>query len=109
MNVIHIATESDALLVNLVAETLGKGSNNLSVELVNVNGSKYLGCHSSAWTKEDFEAFQARAFADLCSKDQLDALDRLYESAMTTSDDYNSINYWNSKLEEWGLSQVEQE
>ena len=107
MNVIHIATEADAVLVNQVANILGKGPSNLSVQLVDANGNKYLGCHSAAWTDEDFAAFQARVFAALCTQEQLDALDRLYESAMPTSDDYVAIDHWNAKLSEWGLSPVE--
>ena len=107
MNVIHIATEADAVLVNQVANILGKGPSNLSVQLVDVNGNKYIGCHSSAWTSEDFSAFQARVFAALCTQEQLDALDRLYESAMPASDDYIAIEHWNAKLSEWGLSPVE--
>ena len=107
MNVIHIATEADAVLVNQVANILGKGPSNLSVQLVDANGNKYLGCHSSAWTEEDFSAFQSRVFAALCIQEQLDALDRLYESAMPTSDDYVAIDHWNAKLSEWGLSTVE--
>lgn len=107
MNVIHISTEADAVLVNQVANILGKGPNNLSVQLVDANGNRYLGCHSSAWTEEDFSAFQARVFAALCTQEQLDALDRLYESAMPTSDDYVAIEHWNAKLSEWGLSTVE--
>lgn len=107
MNVIHIATEVDAVLVNQVSNTLGKGPNNLSVQLVDANGNRYLGCHSSAWTEEDFSAFQARVFAALCTQEQLDALDKLYESAMPASDDYVAIDHWNAKLSEWGLSPVE--
>ena len=107
MNVIHIATEADAVLVNQVADILGKGPSNLSVQLVDANGNKYLGCHSSAWTSEDFSAFQARVFAALCTQEQLDALDRLYESAMLASNDYVAIDHWNAKLAEWGLSPVE--
>ena len=107
MNVIHIATEADAVLVNQVANILGKGPSNLSVQLVDANGNKYLGCHSSAWTEEDFAAFQARVFAALCTQEQLDALDRLYESAMPTSEEYNALYHWLLKLEEWGLSPVE--
>ncbi len=107
MNVIHISTEADAVLVNQVANTLGKGPNNLSVQLVDANGNRYLGCHSSAWTEEDFSAFQARVFAALCTQEQLDALDRLYESAMPASDDYVAIEHWNAKLVELGLSLVE--
>lgn len=107
MNVIHIATEADAVLVNQVANTLGKGPNNLSVQLVDADGNRYLGCHSSAWTEEDFAAFQARVFAEFCTQKQLDALDKLYESAMPASDDYVAIDHWNAKLSEWGLSPVE--
>lgn len=107
MNVIHIATEADAALVNQVANTLGKGPNNLSVQLVDANGNRYLGCHSSAWTEGDFSAFQARVFAALCTQEQLDALDKLYESAMPASDDYVAVDHWNAKLSEWGLSTVE--
>ena len=107
MNVIHIATEADAVLVNQVANTLGKGPNNLSVQLVDADGNKYLGCHSSAWIEEDFAAFQARVFAALCTQEQLDALNRLYESVMPVSDDYVAIDHWNTKLSELGLSPVE--
>lgn len=107
MNVIHIATEADAVLVNQVANILGKGPNNLSVQLVDANGNKYLGCHSPAWTEEDFSAFQARVFAALCTQEQLEALDRLYGSAMPASDDYVAVDHWNAKLAEWGLSLVE--
>lgn len=107
MNVIHIANEVDAVLVNQVANILGKGPSNLSVQLVDAKGNKYLGCHSSAWTSEDFATFQARVFAALCTQEQLDALDRLYESAMLASNDYVAIDHWNAKLAEWGLSPVE--
>lgn len=108
MNVIHIAPEADAVLVNQVANILGKGPNNLSVPLLDANGNKYLGCHSSAWTEEDFQLFKARTgFSGFCTQEQLDALDRLYESAMPASDDYVAIEHWNAKLSEWGLSPVE--
>lgn len=108
MNVIHIATEADAVLVNQVANILGKGSNNLSVPLLDANGNKYLGCHSSAWTEEDFALFKARTgFSEFCTQEQLDALDRLYESAMPASEEYNALDHWLLRLEEWGLSPVE--
>ena len=107
MNVIHITAEADAALVNQVADILGKGPSNLSVLLQDKDGNKYLGCHSAAWTEDDFAAFQARVFAEICTKEQLDALDRLYESAMPDSDDYVAIDHWNAKLVEWGLSPVE--
>lgn len=108
MNVIHIATEADAVLVNQVANILGKGPSNLSVQLIDASGNKYLGCHSTAWIEEDFSLFKARTgFSDFCTQEQLDALDRLYESAMPTSDDYVAIDHWNTKLTEWGLSVVE--
>lgn len=108
MNVIHIANEADAVLVNQVANILGKGSNNLSVLLQDANGNKYLGCHSSAWVEEDFQLFKARTgFSEFCTQEQLDALDRLYESAMPASDEYNALDHWLLRLQEWGLSPVE--
>lgn len=108
MNVIHIATEADAVLVNQVADILGKGPSNLSVNLVDANGNKYLGCHSSAWTEEDFQLFKGRTgFSEFCTQEQLDALDRLYESAMPASEEYNALDHWLLRLEEWGLSPVE--
>ena len=108
MNVIHIATEADAVLVNQVANILGKGPSNLSVQLVDASGNKYFGCHSAAWTEEDFALFKARTgFSEFCNQEQLDALDRLYESAMPASDDYVAVDHWNVKLAEWGLLPVE--
>lgn len=110
MNVIHIATEADAVLVNQVANILGKGPSNLSVQLVDANENKHLGCHSSAWTEEDFQLFKGRVgFEQFCTQEQLDALDRLYESAVPASDGYVAIDHWSEKLSEWGLSQVESE
>ena len=110
MNVIHIATEADAVLVNQVANILGKGPSNLSVPLLDANGNKYLGCHSAAWTEEDFQLFKERAgFDQFCTQEQLDTLDRLYESAMPKSDDYVAIDHWSTKLSEWGLSPIDTE
>lgn len=108
MNVIHIATEADAVFVNQVADILGKGPNNLSVQLVDANGNKYLGCHSSAWTEEDFQLFKARTgFSEFCTQEQLDVLDQLYESAMPESEEYNALDHWLLRLQERGLSELE--
>ena len=106
MNVIHVATIEDAPLVNQVAEMLVGGSNNLSVLLEDKDGNQYLGCHSSAWTVDDFESFKRRDFASLCTQEQLDALDRLYESAMDDSSDYSALDHLKARLDEWGLSVV---
>lgn len=107
MNVIHIATIQDAILVNQVAEILGKGPNSLSVLLQDKIGNNYLGCHSSAWTEDDFSAFQERVFRELCTQEQMEALDRLYESSSPESHNYIPTDHWGAKLLEWGLYPVE--
>jgi hypothetical protein len=102
MNIIHVAKESDAILLNQVAESLGKGPDNLSVRLQDKDGNIYLGCHSSAWIESDYELFKNRVgFSDFCTQEQLDALDRLLESI---DNEAIPLDHWNAKLIEWGLS-----
>lgn len=106
--IIHIATLADAPIINSVAEILGKGPNNLSVLLQDSNGNQYLGCHSAAWTEEDYQAFKSRqGFDQILTKEQLEALDRLIESVMPVMEDYNAVNdHWLPKLQELGLTEV---
>ena len=107
MNVIHIAAEEDAVLINQVAEMLGKGQNNLSVPLIDGLGNSYLGCHSSAWVEQDYVAFSKReGFSSFCSQEQLEALDRIYESVFHYSNTYVATEQWSKKLSELGLSAI---
>ncbi|TCB77439.1 hypothetical protein [Acinetobacter sp. ANC 4173] len=106
--IIHIATIEDAPIINGIAEILGKGPDSLSVLLQDSNGRKYLGGHSWAWVEEDYQAFKSRqGFDQILTTEQLEALDRLIESVVTLTSEYNAVNdHWAPKLAELGLSEV---
>lgn len=106
LSVVNIVLDVHKYAVNQIAELYGCGPNNLSVKLVDSNGSIYWGCHSW-WKPEDYAQFSDEALrAEIIPPELLPSLEFLYERLVLDGD---SQENWQAALSELGLSLVETE
>ena len=106
LSVVNIVLDVHKYAVNQIAELYGCGPNNLSVKLVDSNGSIYWGCHSW-WKPEDYALFSdAELRAQIIPAELLPSLEFLYERLVLDGD---SQENWQSALIALGLSIVETE
>ena len=106
LSVVNIIPDAHKDAVNQIAELYGCGENNLSVKLIDSNGSIYWGCHSW-WKPEDYAIFSdAELRAQIVPSELQPSLEFLYERLML---DGNSQENWQSALSELGLNPVEAE
>lgn len=104
LSVVNIVPDAHLVAVNKIAELYGCGENNISVKLVDSNGSIYWGCHSW-WTPEDYALFSDEELrAQIVPTELLPSLEFLYERLVLDGD---SQENWQATLNELGLSLIE--
>lgn len=106
LSVVNIIPDEHREAVNKIAELYGCGENNISVKLVDSNGSIYWGCHSW-WKPEDYALFSDPDLrAQIIPAELLPSLEYLYERLVLDGDAQEN---WQAALSELGLSLVETE
>ena len=106
LSVVNIISDGHREAVNQVAALYGCGENNISVKLVDSNGSIYWGCHSW-WKPEDYAVFSNEELrAQVVPPELAPSLEHLYERLVLDGD---SQENWQAVLSELGLSIVETE
>lgn len=106
LSVVNIVPDAHKDAINQITELYGCGENGLSVKLIDSNGAIYWGCHSW-WKPEDYALFSDDELRQQVVPTELaPALKHLYERLML--DGASRVN-WESALDEFGLSLVEQE
>ena len=103
LSVVNIVPDEHREAVNQVAALYGCSENNLSVKLIDSNGTIYWGCHSW-WKPEDYAQFSD---VDLCEAiipvELREALEHLYERLELNGDAQRN---WSAALTELGLTIV---
>ena len=106
LSVVNIVPNAHLIAVNKIAALYRCGENNISVKLVDSNGSIYWGCHSW-WKPEDYALFSDEELrAQVVPPELAPSLEFLYERLVLDSD---SQENWQSALIALGLSIVETE
>lgn len=106
LSVVNIVPDAHLVAVNTIAALYGCGENNLSVKLVDSNGSIYWGCHSW-WKPEDYALFSdAELRAQIVPPELLPSLESLYERIVLDGDAQEN---WQAVLSDLVLSLVETE
>lgn len=106
LSVVNIIPDAHRDSINQIAELYDCGSNNLSVKLIDRNGTIYWGCHSW-WKPEHYALFSDDELRQQVVPVELQSsLEHLYERLMLDGD---SQENWQSALGELGLSLVEVE
>ena len=106
LSVVNIVPDEHREAVNQIAEIYGCGENNISVKLVDSNGSIYWGCHSW-WKPEDYAVFSdAELRVQIVPTELQPSLEFLYERLML---DDNAQENWQSALEDLNLTLVIEE
>ena len=104
LSIVNIIPDEHREAVNQIAELYGCGENNLSVKLIDSNGTVYWGCHSW-WKPEDYALFSDEELrAQIVPPELLPSLEFLYERLVL---DDNAQENWQQALVEMGLSLVE--
>ena len=104
LSVVNIIPNAHLVAVNKIAELYGCGENNISVKLVDSNGSIYWGCHSW-WKPEDYAMFSDDELRQQVVPTELQpSLEFLYERLML---DGAAQENWEQALVEMRLSLVE--
>ena len=104
LSVVNIIPDTHKDAINQIAALYDCGENNLSVKLIDSNGTFYWGCHSW-WKPEDYALFSdADLRAQIIPAELLPSLEFLYERLMLDGD---SQENWQTVLSELGLSVVE--
>ena len=79
LSVVNIIPDAHKDAINQIAEAYGCGSNNLSVKLIDSNGTIYWGCHSW-WKPEDYAVFSDDELRQQLVPTELQpSLEHLYE------------------------------
>lgn len=105
LSVVNIIPDAHKDTINQIAELYGCGSNNLSVKLIDSNGTVYWGCHSW-WKPEDYAVFSDDELRQQVVPTELQpSLEFLYERLML---DGNAQENWQTALTENGLSPIQQ-
>ena len=106
LSVVNIIPDAHLVAVNTIAALYGCGENNISVKLIDSNGSIYWGCHSW-WKPEDYAVFSdAELRAQIIPAELLPSLEFLYERLSLDGDAQEN---WQAALGELGLSLIETE
>lgn len=104
LSVVNIVPDSHKDAINQIAELYGCGENNLSVKLIDSNGTFYWGCHSW-WKPEDYAVFSDEDVRNqMIPVDLLPSLEFLYERLVL---DGNAQENWQATLSELGLIIIE--
>ena len=104
LSVVNIIPDAARAAINQIASLYGCGDNSLSVQLQDVGGAIYWGCHS-AWRPEDYATFSDEELrAQIVPPELLPSLGYLYERLVLDGD---SQENWQTVLSELGLSVVE--
>lgn len=86
LSVVNIIPDAHKDAVNQIAEIYGCGENNLSVELIDSNGSIYWGCHAW-WKPEHYAIFTDEELRNQIIPSELQpSLGFLYERLMLDGD-----------------------
>lgn len=100
LSVVNIVPDAHLVAVNTIAELYGCGENNISVKLVDSDGSIYWGCHSW-WKPEDYAQFSDPDLrAQIVPTELSPSLEFLYERLVL---DGNAQENWQAALSELGL------
>lgn len=104
LSVVNIIPDEHKEAVNQVAALYGCGENNLSVKLIDSNGTVYWGCHSW-WKPEDYAMFSDDELRQQVVPTELQSsLEFLHERLMLDGDAQEN---WQQALVEMRLSLVE--
>ena len=104
LSVVNIVPDANKDAINQIAELYGCGENNLSVKLIDSNGTFYWGCHSW-WKPEDYALFSdAELRAQIVPPELLPSLEFLYERLVL---DGNAQENWQTALTELNLTTME--
>ena len=105
LSVVNIIPDAHKDAINQIAELYGCGPNNLSVKLIDSNGTVYWGCHSW-WKPEDYALFSDPDLrAQVVPLELLPSLEFLYERLVLDGDAQEN---WKVVLSELGLSIIEE-
>ena len=101
LSVVNIISDEHRGDVNKIAELYGGSENNISVKLVDSNGSIYWGCHAW-WKPEDYAVFSdAELRAQIVPTELAPSLGFLYERLVLDGDAQEN---WQAALSELNLS-----
>lgn len=105
LSVVNIVPDAHKDAVNQIAALYECGENNISVKLIDSNGTVYWGCHSW-WKPEDYALFSdGELRQQLIPAELQPSLEFLYERLML---DGNAQENWATALAELGLSLVKE-
>lgn len=103
LSVVNVISDQYKNDVNQIAELYGCGPNNISVQLQDVNGAVFWGCHAF-WTPEDYAAFSDPTLREqVIPSNLLTSLEFLYERLVLEG---NAQDNWKAALIELGLTEV---
>ena len=106
LSVVNIIPDAHLVAINQIAELYDCGENNLSVKLIDSNGSIYWGCHSW-WKPEDYALFSGDELrAQIVPSELQPSLEFLYERLMLDGDAQEN---WQAALALNRLSEVPEE
>lgn len=95
LSVVLLIPSAHVAAINELADSLGYGPNNLTVELVGPGASRWYGCHT--WCNEAF----LQSFGDQAPRPELPAL-----VVSVADDSISPADHWALALEENGLADI---
>lgn len=115
LSIIHIISSEHAPLLNELAELLGYGADNLSIQLQDESGNIYYGCHSW-WLIEKYIMFKDHMNLSMMGIDMsryksalLELREFFVDTKNMTYEEIEKIPFtnWHNALSEMGLAEVD--